>query len=256
MDRGNQEKDSIHETGDRVEAEEVTRLDIPRGSDAETVETVIFPKKGAKPAKAEPVADNVCPHCKSELSNLTSIAWCVGCGYTKPLENAEETRSGKVQSEVDMSRYRGLQHDQAQRMKRELQLSKLKREERSIPIPGLEAIPEWTAVLMCGVLICGIASFTAAMNLRLSPEQRHIWCTVQTVVGVAAIILGHVLACLFVMPERRRFRHFLMCFTPWVWLLAWFGRPRTRWALCFGVWGIALIAGAVLIETACVRGWI
>jgi hypothetical protein len=251
MDRGNEARDSIHAT-DPVEAEEITGLDFPRGSEAETV---IFPRKGAQPGEAESAADNVCPHCKSELSYLTSIAWCVGCGYTKPLENAEETRSGKVQSELDMSRYRELLHDQAQRQKRELQLSKLKREQ-TLPIPGLEIIPEWTAVLMCGVLICEIASFTAAMNLRTSPEQRHIWCTVQVALGVAAMILGHVLACVVVMPPRRRLGHFMMCFTPWVWLLAWIGRPRTRWALYFGVWGIALIAGAVLIEAACSRGWI
>ena len=44
-----------------------------------------------------------------------------------------------------------------------------------LPIPALDIIPEWLAVLGCGLLICGISSFTARVNLSGTPEIRSVW---------------------------------------------------------------------------------
>ena len=141
------EKDSIHLeseflAGAEALGEEITRLDLHRGAQEETL-------PGA-PSTAEA---NVCGRCGAELKPLSTVAWCLRCGYTKKLENVEATPS-KLQEDLDVRRYLSLLHAQSERQKLEMQLA-LKRGEVYIPILPIRGIviAEWLAVLVCGLLI-------------------------------------------------------------------------------------------------------
>jgi hypothetical protein len=140
-----------------------------------------------------------------------------------------------------------------------MQLSMLKLGETYIPIipiRGMEVIAEWLAVLMCGLLICAIGSFTVAMNLRTSPEPRLIWCLAQAGVGAVLLVLAQPLAFLLVVPRKLRFKELLKLVSPWLWLMAWRALPQTRLAFWALFWGIGLIGGAALIHAASLYGWV
>lgn len=244
------EKDSIHLESEFLASaealgEEITRLDLHRGAEQETL-------PGSTQADA-----NVCARCKAELKTLNTVAWCLRCGYTKKLENVQETPS-KLQEDIDVRRYLSLLHAQSERQKLELQLSKVKGETYIpiIPIRGLEVVPEWLAVLVCGLLICAVGSFTVAMNLRTSPEPRLIWCLAQAGVGAVLLVLAQPLAFLLVVPRRLRFRELVKLFSPFLWLMAWRGLPQTRLAFWAFFWGIGLVTGAALIHAASLYGWV
>jgi hypothetical protein len=244
-----QDKESIHLGHDDIEADAITRLDLHRDTEEGTL-------SGTKPAEVG--EDHICERCGSELQVLTNLAWCLRCGYTKHFKNGQEEGDAEAREEMDVRRYLGLLHDQAERQKLELQMSNLKRGEGYItllPIPGLQLVPEWFAVLVCGLLTCSIGSFTVAVNLRTSPDQRMIWCISQASVGAAAIVLSHLLAFLLVVPRKLRFRQPHML-TPLVWLYVYGGLPHTRWAVWLVFWGWALVGGAVFIHFACLNGWI
>ena len=194
-----EEKDSIHlESGFLAGAEElgeeITRLDLHRGAEQETL-------SGSPPAEAA----NVCARCGAELQSLDTVAWCLRCGYTKQLHRSQETQ-GKIQEDLDVRRYLSLLHAQSERQKLELQLSTLKRGET---YRGTEMVPEWLAVLVCGLLICVIGSFTVAMNLRSSPEPRLIWCLAQAGIAFAVVVGSHAILGKF---RKLRFRQLKMLF--------------------------------------------
>jgi ribosomal protein L37E len=228
---------------------EITRLDLHRGSEHGTL-------PDGKPTQ-ETEESTVCARCGAELQFLTTMAWCLSCGYTREVHSdSHETTTQEMQEDLDVRRYLSLLHSQSERYKLEVQLSNLKRGEGYLHLRGLEWIPEWFAVLVCGLLICAVGSFVVAMNLRTSPDERLLWCLCQAGAGGFLVVLAQPLAWVLVVPRRLRFREFKMLFHPWMWLMAWRGLPQTRYAIWAGVWGMGLIAGAAFIHAASLYGWI
>jgi hypothetical protein len=241
-------KDLIDLEDDYLTGEgEITRLDLHRGPDHGTL-------PDAEPSQQEETT--VCARCGAELQHLATLAWCLQCGYTKELDSSHETTKEEIQEDLDVRRYLSLLHSQSERYKLAVQLSNLKRGEGYLHLRGLEWIPEWLAVLVCGLLICAVGSFVVAMNLRTSPEERLMWCLYQAGVGAFFMALAQPLAWVLVVPKRLRFREFKMLFSPWMWLMAWRGLPQTRYAIWAGVWGMGLVAGAAFIHAASLYGWI
>src|SRR5262249_419308 len=108
-DRRRHDKESIHDsafyTEDLVE-EEVTKLDLHRSPNEETL-----------PPDAPETS--VCARCGAELQCLTTIAWCLRCGYTKQIHTTEEATTEEMQEDLDVRRYLSLLHAQVERQKLE-----------------------------------------------------------------------------------------------------------------------------------------
>jgi hypothetical protein len=116
------------------------------------------------------------------------------------------------------------------------------------PLPFLTLIPEWVAVLGCGLFIIAVGSFMAGSNLSDSPGVRFIWCALQAAAGVLTLFVGHILAFLTIVPRGLRLRKWTMLFLPNLLVSTLYYRlplaPMPFWLLG---WGLALEVGALVI---------
>jgi hypothetical protein len=117
-----------------------------------------------------------------------------------------------------------------------------------IPIPALEFIPEWLAVLACGLVICGILSFTAHVNLKDTPELRLRWCQGQAAGGAILVVLSHFVAFLTVVPRGlRRSQWGLLIHPRDLWWAVWQRLPHTSFPMWLTGWGLGLAIGAAVV---------
>jgi hypothetical protein len=117
-----------------------------------------------------------------------------------------------------------------------------------LPIPALEIVPEWVAVLVCGLVITTIASFFARVNLNGTPEIRVIWCEGQLILGAALIFLSYFAAFLTVVPRGLRLSQWGLFFHPRdLWWAVWQRLPDTSFPIWLAGWGVGLALGAVMV---------
>jgi hypothetical protein len=117
-----------------------------------------------------------------------------------------------------------------------------------IPIPALEIVPEWLAVLVCGLVISAIVSFTARVNLNGTPDLRMLWCQAQFALGVVLLVMSHFVAFPSVVPYGLRRRQWGMLFHPRdLWWGVWQRLPDSSWPMWLAGWGVGLVLGAVAV---------
>jgi hypothetical protein len=117
-----------------------------------------------------------------------------------------------------------------------------------IPIPALEVVPEWLAVLGCGWVICGIASFTARVNLSGTPDLLLLWCQAQAALGGLLMVMSHFIAYPSVVPYGlRRHQWGLLVHPRDLWWAVWQRLPDSSWPVWFFGWGLGLALGALAV---------
>jgi hypothetical protein len=147
-------------------------------------------------------------------------------------EDLLQAMSAKFKTEMDQS------HRQGSRFFASL----------GIPIPALEVVPEWLAVLACGWVICGIVSFTARVNLAGTPDLRVLWCQAQAALGVVLMVMSHFVAFPSVVPYGVRRSQFGMLVHPRdLWWAVWQRLPDSGWPIWLAGWGFGLVLGALAI---------
>jgi hypothetical protein len=120
----------------------------------------------------------------------------------------------------------------------------------NLPIPGLDFIPEWLAVLVCGLFICAVGSFMAGFNLRGAPEARYLWCVSEIGLGVLMICMAQVSAFLEIVPYGLRRKKLLMFVAFDLWWAVWQRLPGTYWTVWLLGWGLGLSVSGGLILLA------
>lgn len=119
-----------------------------------------------------------------------------------------------------------------------------------LPIPALEIVPEWLAVLACGLLICAIISFTARVNLRGTPEIRAVWCEAQAGLGGVMVLLSHPAAFLAIVPYGLRRNQWGLLIHPRdLWWAVWQRLPDSSFPVWLAGWGLGLALGALVVWT-------
>jgi hypothetical protein len=146
--------------------------------------------------------------------------------------------------------YFALLHAMSQKLKDEMEGGKATRRASmlNLPVPGLELVPEWLAVLACGLLICALGSLMVGFNLRGAPQMRALWATAQGMFAIGLLLLSYSAAFFLVVPRGLRFKQWTLFILPnSLWWAVWQRLPETSWALWLLSWGAALGLGAVLI---------
>lgn len=151
-----------------------------------------------------------------------------------------------------LGHYQDLLQALADKYQRELRASRRNRDSLlaalGLPIPALELIPEWFAVLACGLVICVMGSIMAGLNLRTSPHSRAIWCTGQAVLAAVVVLGAYVSAFGFVVPSGLRRQQWGLLIHPRdLWWAVWQRLPDTAWPVWLLGWGVALLIGAAFI---------
>jgi hypothetical protein len=116
------------------------------------------------------------------------------------------------------------------------------------PLPFLALIPEWVAVLACGLFIIAVGSFMAGSNLSDAPGVRLIWCVLQATLGGVMLLLAQFLAFLAIVPRGLRLRKWTMFLLPnLLWTALWQRLPASPLPIWVLGWGLALEVGTVMI---------
>src|SRR5262249_33537024 len=101
-----------------------------------------------------------CPNCGAQLSGPTR--WCTRCGYCSYLANP-------VTLDAPTAKQPGMGD-----------------------LLKVVAASQWLPMLACGLMIIGLGSFSAVLNLREEARARMIWCAGQGVLGALMFIVGGV----------------------------------------------------------------
>jgi hypothetical protein len=209
-------------------AETVVDVPDPRGfAGAETM--IDAPDQGVNPylpqpaspqrdvaEKTSPEAVTFCPRCKSPLSERISLGWCQRCGYCRSVEEVRGIMPGR---------------------------------ERFVLLDFTKgsSLGEWLTVLVCGSLVCVVASFIASWNLAGQPRERAWWFLAQMCVGGFLVAMSHSAAFFKIVPEGKRLRHGILFFSPTLWGAVWKRLPETGWQVWLATWGMTLITCAMLV---------
>jgi hypothetical protein len=124
----------------------------------------------------------------------------------------------------------------------------------NLPIPGLELVPEWLAVLVCGLFICAVGSFMAQINLRAVEQMRLFWSLGEIGLGVLVMLVAQVRAFLEIVPRGLRRKKLLMFVRYDLWWFVWQRMPDTSWSIWLLGWGAGLSVCGLLILIALAVG--
>jgi hypothetical protein len=159
----------------------------------------------------------------------------------------------KGQKEVDLTNWESLFQLMSNKYRTEVEAPAHGRRINS-GIPLLDLVPEWLAVLVCGLFIIAVGSIMAGLNLRVVPQWRLTWCNVEIGVGLVLLFTAQVSAFADIVPRGLRLRKCFMFLSPNLWWAVWQRLPATSLSVWLLGWGIALCISGVLILIAMAAG--
>jgi hypothetical protein len=157
----------------------------------------------------------------------------------------------KGQTDVNIDDFDELFESMSRRYKAEMDAShaggKYTVNRLNVPIPLLDLVPEWLAVLACGLFIIAVGSYMAHMNLRQVAERGMLWSFGEIGLGVLVMLAAQVKAFLEVVPRGLRRKTPIIIISYDLWSAVWYRLPETAWPLWLLGWGIGLCAGGAVI---------
>lgn len=154
----------------------------------------------------------VCPECGGPLSG--SSRWCARCGYCGYLKESARPPEERTASTLGLA-----------------------------DLFKAAAASEWLPVLACGLVIIGVGSMIAWMNVHQEPRARSIWCLSQTSLGVVIFSLGVVWS----LRGPGEHQPFQSLFASAFWIALWERLPDTCWPVYLITWGTFCAFMGVLI---------
>jgi hypothetical protein len=163
-------------------------------------------------------------------------------------------RFKKGQKDIDPGNWDSWFQIMSNKFKTEVEAPAYGRGRLNSGIPLLDLVPEWLAVLVCGLFIIAVGSIMAGLNLRVVPQWRLTWCNGEIGLGLLLLLTAQVSAFADIVPRGLRLRKCYMFLSPNLWWAVWQRLPATSLSVWLLGWGIALCLSGVLILIAMAAG--
>jgi hypothetical protein len=109
-------------------------------------------------------------------------------------------------------------------------------------------IPAWLLVLLGGLALVAGTSVVANLYLPVDSAVRNRWALVQLLLGVGSFLIAQIWALALVAPHEEKIGpRDLLVLSGRLWIQLLRRLPDTRWPVWLACWGLALVAGDLLL---------